>query len=96
MEEIAEQYRAQAESDLTYNLETISSEDELFIYSTVAEELGIELDGKLIEEATAEVARAAEEAGGGLEDYDEERDRGFGGNQDEQSEMDGLFDRLLD
>lgn len=96
MKEVAEQFRSQAQDDLTYNVESISSEEELYVYSTVAEELGIDLDEKLIEQANEEINRAAQESGSGYDYYDDERGSSFGSLGNEQAEIDGLFGRLVD
>jgi len=97
MIDIADRFRIQAEEDLTYNVDTITTEEDLHAYSIMAEELGVELDAHLVESALEDVARAEAQAEMAYERYDEERggggSLGYGG---EWVEMDTLFGRLAD
>jgi hypothetical protein len=95
MEEICEQFRDQAINDLQYNTHIFNSLEEIDLYAIVAEELGIEIDPEIVEEAREELGMALDHQ----TDMEMERMRGDGGRADwasEQSEMDTLFSRLVE
>lgn len=93
MEEIGEQFLEQAISDLEDNPEVFSSVEEIDLYSVVAEELGIELDPDVVEQARDQLGAALDRR----EEMElEQMERGPRGSPAEQSQMDTLFARLLD
>lgn len=95
MEEICEKFRDQAINDLQYNTHIFNSLEEIDLYAIVAEELGIEIDPEIVEEAREELGMALDHQ----TDMEMERMRGDGGRANwasEQSEMDALFSRLVE
>jgi hypothetical protein len=95
MEGICEQFRDQAINDLQYNTHIFNSLEEIDLYAIVAEELGIEIDPEIVEEAREELGMTLDHQA----DIEMERIRGDGGRTDwasEQGGMDALFSRLIE
>jgi hypothetical protein len=93
-EEICEQFLSGAADDLTYNTDTIRSLEELDEYGIVAEELGVEIDPKLVEGARSDIEEGLAQAEAAYDGYEDERGDARGGYASEVAEMDSLFSRL--
>ncbi len=92
-EEIAEQFLSNANDDLTYNTHIFRSLEELEEYGIVAEELGVELDEKMVDGAREDVEEGLAQADSAYDGYEGESAAG-GGGLGEVAEMDALFSRL--
>jgi hypothetical protein len=96
MDEVAEQFRSQAEEVLAHEAEKIPSGEDLQAYGIVAEELGVTLDEQRFQEAAKTIARVVEQEERRFERYEEDWEEPYDGDVAEQEEMDTLFRRLLD